>query len=492
MVSSVTKNIVPELGYNILGKKSDYNMSFWPKTTCQLEKHGPRNQYRDKWRLWKYHGELRRRVPTRKDWGEVQSYLLKRYNDSCKDKIQENLYSNEQYYANENVLCNGSKRKNPYNMCMEDVTFKKVRKDHPDPIYMNVNGLKIGIQPLPQTHFQHHHQYKQMLPKDNFKIPLQIPRKQPQPESQPKAKFNCNTNKLLDDDEDEDDIELDNLLIQAQLLKPSDSQFYEDISINDKSQSTTTKTALPNIQTETQQQSQILPPTPPPEDSPIKSYDNQPRTDKSKHETSSHRHLPGSVVSACKTACLKTSKTKKQYEAVSKSKLEPDNPDTKLPKQQSSNTQIQQKNFSEISKNPENSKITHGTENNMHKCSTDPSVKRGGVGSCVKNININEKLDESKTGKFGKSVQQKQQEQKQQKEKDKKLKNVEKPEKSDTSLNTKSTKNKSDEGKIVLLNCSNCKNKTVVYPCSCKKVVYCGTVCQKKHWESEHQFSDDH
>ena len=48
------------------------------------------------------------------------------------------------------------------------------------------------------------------------------------------------------------------------------------------------------------------------------------------------------------------------------------------------------------------------------------------------------------------------------------------------------------KGRIVLLPCSNCRTKTVVYSCSCNKAVYCGAVCQKKHWEAEHQFSDDH
>ena len=105
--------------------------------------------------------------------------------------------------------------------------------------------------------------------------------------------------------------------------------------------------------------------------------------------------------------------------------------------------------------------ITCVTENNTQNCSTDASVKRGGMGNSVKkNINIDEKRDESKTGNLGKSVQQQQQQQ----EKDKKMKM-----KSDT-CTTKSTRNKSDEGKIILLPCSNCKNKTVVYSCSCKKV----------------------
>ena len=49
-----------------------------------------------------------------------------------------------------------------------------------------------------------------------------------------------------------------------------------------------------------------------------------------------------------------------------------------------------------------------------------------------------------------------------------------------------------DVGKIVLLPCDNCKNRTVVYSCSCNKVVYCGTVCQTKHWEAVHQYSEYH
>ena len=35
-----------------------------------------------------------------------------------------------------------------------------------------------------------------------------------------------------------------------------------------------------------------------------------------------------------------------------------------------------------------------------------------------------------------------------------------------------------EEGSIVLLPCSNCGHVTVVYPCSCNTVVYCGVVCQ--------------
>ena len=38
-----------------------------------------------------------------------------------------------------------------------------------------------------------------------------------------------------------------------------------------------------------------------------------------------------------------------------------------------------------------------------------------------------------------------------------------------------------DDGPIVLLPCSNCCHTTVVYPCSCGKRVYCGTVCQVGH-----------
>ena len=62
----------------------------------------------------------------------------------------------------------------------------------------------------------------------------------------------------------------------------------------------------------------------------------------------------------------------------------------------------------------------------------------------------------------------------------------EKPNSTENSPTSKPT------GKIILLPCSNCKNKTVVYNCSCMKVRYCGLVCQKKHWESEHQYSDAH
>ena len=42
-------------------------------------------------------------------------------------------------------------------------------------------------------------------------------------------------------------------------------------------------------------------------------------------------------------------------------------------------------------------------------------------------------------------------------------------------------KKEEDDGPIVLLPCSNCCHTTVVYPCSCGKRVYCGTVCQVGH-----------
>ena len=48
--------------------------------------------------------------------------------------------------------------------------------------------------------------------------------------------------------------------------------------------------------------------------------------------------------------------------------------------------------------------------------------------------------------------------------------------------NIKKEKTKEKTGKIVLLPCSNCSNKTVVYPCSCNKVAYCGPVCQVKYY----------
>jgi len=48
------------------------------------------------------------------------------------------------------------------------------------------------------------------------------------------------------------------------------------------------------------------------------------------------------------------------------------------------------------------------------------------------------------------------------------------------------------EGEILLLPCSHCRARTVLYPCTCKQVAYCGSVCQRKHWETKHQFSDFH
>ena len=44
-------------GCNSFGKGSDYQVNnFGAKICCHPKKHVPRNQYRDKWRLWKYHG----------------------------------------------------------------------------------------------------------------------------------------------------------------------------------------------------------------------------------------------------------------------------------------------------------------------------------------------------------------------------------------------------------------------------------------------------
>ena len=56
----------------------------------------------------------------------------------------------------------------------------------------------------------------------------------------------------------------------------------------------------------------------------------------------------------------------------------------------------------------------------------------------------------------------------------------------------KDDKEKPKVGKILMLPCSNCKNKTIVYYCSCKKAVYCGQVCQRKHWTAVHQESEYH
>merc|ERR1712107_10417 len=113
-----------------------------------------------------------------------------------------------------------------------------------------------------------------------------------------------------------------------------------------------------------------------------------------KAQLSSHqRHLPGSVVSACQTACLKTSKTKDQYEAVSKSKSEPDKPDTNHSKQ-SEITQKKNQNFTPISSTslkPERVKITHGSKDKIQNCSLN--IERGGVESGVKIIKTNKNLE---------------------------------------------------------------------------------------------------
>ena len=306
MVSSVTKSIVPEMGYdgyNSFSKRSDYKVNnFGAKICCHPKKHVPRNQYRDKWRLWKYHGLQKKKIPSYKDWVDVQSYLLKRYNTTCKEKFQES----PMVYSNEQIGYNMSKRKHSYDI-EEDIPIKMVRKDHVDhmdPIYMNVNGLNIGIQPLPEKH----HLYHQQMPKASFKIPKSLVPKASKPTSKSEtiyceSKFNCNESPVIED-EDEDDVELDNLLIQAELLKPSDSPFYGNMKGNK------TNTELPKIQTDSQQDTQILPPTPPPEESPIKSSSKQSDPVEKAQLSSHQRHLPGSVVSACQTACLKTSKTK--------------------------------------------------------------------------------------------------------------------------------------------------------------------------------------
>ena len=287
-------------GYNSFGKGSDYQVNSvnGAKTSCQ---HVPRNQYRDKWRFWKYHGLLRKRIPLYKEWSDVQSYLLKRYNNTSKEKFQETPMVN----AKEPIRYNVSKRKHSYDI--ENIPVKMLRKQHVeymDPIYMNVNGLNIGIQPLPEKH----HLYHQQMPKASFKIPKSLVPKASKPTSKSEAiycesKFNCNESSVIED-EDEDDIELDNLLIQAELLKPSDSPFYGNMKGNK------TNTELPKTQTDSQQDTQILPPTPPPEESPIKSSNKQSDPVEKPQLSSHQRHLPGSVVSACQTACLKTSKTK--------------------------------------------------------------------------------------------------------------------------------------------------------------------------------------
>ena len=135
-------------------------------------------------------------------------------------------------------------------------------------------------------------------------------------------------------------------------------------------------------------------------------------------------------------------------------------PDTNHSKQ-SEITQKKNQNFtqaiSSTSLKPERVKITHGSKDKVQNL----NMERGGVGiGGVKIIKTNKNLEVSKTGNLGKSAQRKQN--------DTKIKDMEK---FDTAKSVKSTKQKADEGKIVLLDCSNCKNRTVVYSCSCKKVI---------------------
>jgi hypothetical protein len=49
-----------------------------------------------------------------------------------------------------------------------------------------------------------------------------------------------------------------------------------------------------------------------------------------------------------------------------------------------------------------------------------------------------------------------------------------------------------DEYPIALLPCSNCCQTTVVYPCPCEIMVYCGLVCQTVHWENYHKNDPQH
>ena len=49
-----------------------------------------------------------------------------------------------------------------------------------------------------------------------------------------------------------------------------------------------------------------------------------------------------------------------------------------------------------------------------------------------------------------------------------------------------------DEYPIALLPCSNCCQTTVVYPCPCEIMVYCGLVCQAVHWETYHKHDPQH
>ena len=45
---------------------------------------------------------------------------------------------------------------------------------------------------------------------------------------------------------------------------------------------------------------------------------------------------------------------------------------------------------------------------------------------------------------------------------------------------------------IDLFPCSNCCQTKVVYPCPCEKRMYCGSVCQKDHWQSHHKNDPEH
>ena len=47
---------------------------------------------------------------------------------------------------------------------------------------------------------------------------------------------------------------------------------------------------------------------------------------------------------------------------------------------------------------------------------------------------------------------------------------------------------KEEEDRIALVPCSCCKQRTVTYPCTCRRRVYCGPVCQARDWQA-HQYS---
>ena len=146
-------------------------------------------------------------------------------------------------------------------------------------------------------------------------------------------------------------------------------------------------------------------------------------------------HLPGSVISACWTACDKISNTIARN--IGKDKLKQDKSEKVVSEISESKKYITKK----IVEDPNEISLFKIPSTKQY-----PNKKKGHTKEQISkpSLHISKVFNKAKA----------------------------------SSKTSNKSKEEEDDGHIVMLPCSNCSNTTVVYPCSCGNKVYCGTVCQ--------------